>query len=155
MRRWAVQFVLLAIAFLTWGCTVLDQAHIYTISGGEAPSDHITVDDDILVRVNGATVFEDHDGYWTGDVNAVYTGEPIVFAARSAARVEIQASDAACCQALLGPLYVHRDDGAYALVTQGVTAESKGNCGAGVHDPDCIDVFFDTSFRLRDLNFGL
>jgi endonuclease YncB( thermonuclease family) len=137
------------------GCELLKPSvsTSFLLSGGVFPSDSLVVDDDICLWVDGEAVFLDTDGFWTGDASGTYKGAPIEFAAAVTSILRIEVADTCCCQALVGPLHIHRDDGYFALLTNGVRAQSRGSCGGGVHDPSCFHVFFDEEFHLGSLEF--
>jgi len=155
MKRVRCLMVVAALATLA-GCLFLDEPILpesWVISGGVMSSEAIVVDDDIQVWVNGVLVFSDADGAWTGDSRGTYKGEPISFEADPNGLIRVEVSDTCCCQALIGPLYLHDDEGNMAVLTERVVAESKGTCDVGVHDPACLDVFFELEVRLSQLDF--
>jgi len=155
MKRLVCLVMLVGLATLA-GCFILDDPILpqsWVISGGVMPSEPLVVDDDIQVWVNGALVFSDVDGAWTGDSRGTYKGEPISLEADPNGLIRVEVSDTCCCQALIGPLFLHGEDGNMAVLTEGVIAESKGACEVGVHDTACLDIFFELEVRLSQLDF--
>lgn len=126
---------------------------LYILSGGTSPTDYLSVDDDLIVKVDGRVVFADEDGWATGDSRgAKYKGKPISFAAQSNSTLEIIALDAVCCSARLGTLYLHYPDQSFAKLTDAISAPSQGQCGLGQRDPSCVVVFFDKIYKIDQLD---
>lgn len=125
----------------------------FIISGGILPSQRLGVDDDLIVKVDGHVVFADEDGWATGDSRgAQYNGDPIAFEARPDSTLEIIALDAVCCSAWLSTLYLHYPDGSFAKLTEEISAPSQGRCSLGGRNSSCVVVFFDKTYKIRQLD---
>ncbi|MBX9625325.1 MAG: hypothetical protein K2X82_16075, partial [Gemmataceae bacterium] len=117
----------------------------YVLSGGPAVADLIDVDDDLEVLQAGKSLFVDDDRVASldvrGDRPTRYRGLPIVLALDPAKPVRLRATDAVGVNAILGPVWLHRWDGARKKLTDGVRGASAALLPA---------VFFDESFPLAD-----
>ena len=92
----------------------------FVLSGGPSPDDEILVDDDLTVRLNGRTIFEDGDG-------SASLIAPIRFSARAGDRLRIIAADAQEFCRELGPLYLHcRTGGKARKLSDGVPYVCNG-----------------------------
>jgi hypothetical protein len=120
----------------------------FVLSGGPSPADKLVVDDDLEVLQDGKPLFIDDDRVASTDPrdsfagNPVkYRGFPIVLVLDPAKKVRFRATDRFATEAMLGPVWLHRWDGARKKLTDGKT-ETSG--------PDLPAVFFDESFALAD-----
>jgi hypothetical protein len=117
----------------------------YVLSGGPKPTDAILVDDDMAVYQETATLFLDDDGVRStedrGKRAARYQGLPVVLVLDPAKKVRIVATDCFASEAVVGPLWLHRWDGARKKLTEGKSVESPAALPAA---------FFDESFALGE-----
>ncbi|MDB5313780.1 MAG: hypothetical protein JWO38_7982 [Gemmataceae bacterium] len=119
------------------------KANQYVLSGGPSPTDKIVVDDDLAVLQGGAELFVDDDTVRSTETRpgfpVKYQGYPVVLVLDPAKKVQLRATDHYATEAILGPVWVHRWDGARKKLTAGKTQDSA---------PTLPDVFFDESFDL-------
>lgn len=117
----------------------------YLLSGGPSPKDAILVDDDLEVLQGGKPLFVDDDHVRStetrGKLTARYQGLPIILVLDPTKKVQVRATDHCATEAVLGPIWVHRWDGASKKLTEGKSEESA---------PNLPNVFFDESFSLSD-----
>lgn len=114
----------------------------FILSGGPSPTTEIQVDDDLEVRVNGKTVFQDDDGTDTGSIKRNngpgFKGEPIEFTATLGDTLRIIATDGGVGFSL-SPLYLHIGERSFKI-TDGVPGEPSPK--------DLPYVFFDETFTI-------
>jgi hypothetical protein len=100
----------------------------YILSGGPAPTDPLTVDDDLELLQGTTKLFVDDDGLASterrGKQPARYQGQPIVLVLDPAKPLQIRVTDHMATEAIVGELWLHRYDGAKAQLTKGVTQQS-------------------------------
>jgi hypothetical protein len=117
----------------------------YVLSGGPKPTDLILVDDDLEVYQEKTALFLDNDTIRStetrGKQAAKYQGRPIVLVLDPTKKLRIVAIDYHPTSAAVGPLWLHRWDGAAKKLTEGKSAESA---------PVLPATFFDQSFALGD-----
>lgn len=117
----------------------------YVFSGGPSPTDVILVDDDLEILQGDRSLFIDDDNVRStenlGKQPARYQGFPIVLILDASKKVQVRATDCNPSEAILGPIWLHRWDGARKKLTAGKSEESVM---ALPH------VFFDESFDLID-----
>lgn len=117
----------------------------YVLSGGSKPTDLILVDDDLEVYQDKVQLFVDDDHVRTSETRgkfaAKYKGEPIVLVLDSTKKVRIVGIDCNPTEAIVGPLWLHRWDGARKKLTDGVTLNSPPNLPA---------TFFEESYTLSE-----
>jgi hypothetical protein len=117
----------------------------YVLSGGSKPTDLLVVDDDLEVYQEKTALFIDDDNvpstFTRGKQAAKYQGRPIVLVLDAAKKVRVRATDYFGSEAIIGPLWLHRWDGATKKLTEGKSAASAQTLP---------DVFFDESFALTD-----
>jgi hypothetical protein len=115
----------------------------YILSGGPNPTDEIIVDDDLEIRQDGKALFIDDDHVATtnkrGKSAASFQGHPIIFVADPKLKLKLTATDHNPVDAILGPLWLHRHDGAKRQLTPGLTQQSADQLP---------HVFFDQEFDL-------
>jgi hypothetical protein len=117
----------------------------YVLSGGPKPTDLIVVDDDLEVYQEKTALFIDDDNvpstFTRGKQAAKYQGRPIVLVLDAAKKLRVRATDYFGSEAIIGPVWLHRWDGAAKKLTEGKSIASAQTLP---------DVFFDESFALAD-----
>lgn len=113
----------------------------YVLSGGPRPTDPILVDDDLVVAVGDRPVFVDDDHCRSDETRSewhrTYDGSPLILSLHDAGKIRVQAIDTAESEAVLGPLFLFRYDGASKKVTDRVEEASQ---------PPLPRTFFDKEF---------
>jgi hypothetical protein len=116
----------------------------YVLSGGPRASDPIVVDDDLTISVGNSRLFEDDDHVRSDDarsgIGRRYAGEPIVLVVPGE-KLRVRATDHCGTEAHLGPLYLHRHDGAYRRLTDAIERQSATTLP---------HTFFDREFNLKE-----
>jgi hypothetical protein len=117
----------------------------YVLSGGPKATDLILADDDLDLFQDTNHLFVDDDHVRTTETRgkraAKYQGQPIVLVLDPAKKLRVRAADHAATEAIIGPLWLHRWDGARKKLTEGKSVESPAALPAA---------FFDESFTLGE-----
>jgi hypothetical protein len=115
----------------------------YIISGGPSPADRIVIDDDLEIDQGAKMLFRDDDGVRSTDDKGknYYDGYPIVLVLDSTKKMGIRATDCCVTEAILGPVWIHRWDGARKKLTGGKTERSAAALP---------NVFFDEEAAIAD-----
>jgi hypothetical protein len=106
----------------------------YVLAGGPSITDHIEVDDDLTVKLNGAPIFVDTDGNYT-------VANPISFTAKPGDQLEVIATNVVAGGWGLSPLYLFCEDCGTSQVLDpaGVAFEYYHDSG----------VFYDRTFTIK------
>jgi hypothetical protein len=117
----------------------------YILSGGPNPTDLIVVDDDLEVLHGAVKLFLDDDNVRSTEIRAglpcTYGGTPLILVLKPGTKFRVRAIDHCPTEAELGPLYLHRWDGARKCLTPGRKEKSNAQLPHVFFDQE-----FDTTF---------
>lgn len=106
-----------------------------TLSGGPSPTEQISVDDDLKLRLNGATIFDDANGF-AGDL------DPIGFEAAIGDQLRVTATNGV----FGGPEHI---DPLYLTCDANAAQQVLDDTGFDAPDGPIGDVFYDETFTVE------
>jgi hypothetical protein len=114
---------------------------VYTLSGGDSVFDYFTVDDDVVIKLNGITIYSDQNG-------AHDNLPPFDFEAQVGDTLEIIAEDVNYCMKELDPLVLHWGTGDMQELNGGVcdSACETDSCYTGNYAGPWPNVFLDEEY---------
>jgi len=115
----------------------------YTISGGVTIFEYWSVDDDIVIELNGSPIFSDSDRLQN-------THPPVEFSARAGDVLRLRATDEKYCKQELDSLFLHWGTGMFQPLAPGVcrSACEEDACYDPTYEGPWPNTFYEETFTI-------